>query len=52
MGEALRTGKADVYRGPGGRSERDVAAEVIARLLEAGVLGARLSWLALLPLLA
>ena len=34
----MRSGKADVYRPPGGRTERAVAAEVIVLLLEAGVL--------------
>jgi hypothetical protein len=35
---AVKSGKADVYRPPGGRTEREVAADVIVRLLEGGVL--------------
>jgi hypothetical protein len=35
---AMRSGKADVYRPPGGRTERQVAADVIVRLLVGGVL--------------
>jgi hypothetical protein len=31
----MKSGNPDVYRPPGGRTERDVAAEVIVRLLEA-----------------
>jgi hypothetical protein len=34
----MKSGKAEIYRPPGGRTERDVAAEVIARLLKGGVL--------------
>ncbi len=34
----MRSGKPDVYRPPGGRTERQVAADVIVRLLEGGVL--------------
>jgi hypothetical protein len=34
----MKSGNPDVYRPPGGRTERDVAAEVIVRLLEAGEL--------------
>jgi hypothetical protein len=34
----MKSGKLDVYRPPGGRTERQVAADVIVRLLEGGVL--------------
>jgi len=34
----MKSGKAEIYRPPGGRTERDVAAEGIARLLKGGVL--------------
>ena len=34
----MKSGKADVYRPPGGRTERQVAADVIVRLLEGGIL--------------
>jgi hypothetical protein len=34
----MKSGNLDVYRPPGGRTERDVAAEVIVRLLKAGEL--------------
>jgi hypothetical protein len=34
----MKSGNPDVYRPPGGRTERDVPAEVIVRLLEAGEL--------------
>jgi hypothetical protein len=34
----VRSGNPDIYRPPGGRTEQDVAAEVIVRLLEAKVI--------------